>query len=142
MAEVIGILGICVESISLSKSLVKIVSRLKAAPNELFALANEVSNVSGILQDLRDTCDDIEAKFNLESSPSLNSLLHQVNEILARIRDHLRRWMTLGQHGDSWHVGRRERILWLRERRHVIELQKSLKVTREDLTLALGANAR
>ena len=141
MAEALGIISLCVEGISITRSLVKLIHSLQAAPNELLALANEVSNLNFILQDVRDTF-QFRSTTNLDKGNSIPRLLSQASSKLEEVRTILSRWTRLSPHGDSWHIGRRERFLWLKERSHVIELQSSLKVIRADLSLAMEANTK
>ncbi|KAL9076252.1 MAG: hypothetical protein Q9157_003716 [Trypethelium eluteriae] len=139
MAEAIGIISLCVEGISITKSLVKLINSLQSAPNELLALANEVSNLNFVLQDIRDTF-QFRSTVNLDKGNSIPRFLIQASSKLEEVRAVLSRWTRLSPHGDSWHIGRRERFLWLKDRGHVIELQTSLRVIRADLSLAMEAN--
>ncbi|KAI9660165.1 MAG: hypothetical protein M1821_001517 [Bathelium mastoideum] len=139
MAEALGIISLCVEGISIAKSLVKLISTLQAAPNELLALANEVSNLNFVLQDIRDTL-QFRGTENLDKGNSIGRLLDQASRKLEEVQTSLTRWTKLNPHGDSWHIGRRERFLWLKDRGRVVELQTSLRTIRADLTLAVEAN--
>ncbi|KAL9085994.1 MAG: hypothetical protein Q9165_007356 [Trypethelium subeluteriae] len=139
MAEALGIISLCVEGISITKSLVKLINSLQAAPNELLALANEVSNLNFVLQDIRDTV-QFRSRVNLDKGNFIPHFLIQASSKLEEVRAILSRWTRLSPHGDSWHIGRRERFLWLKDRGHVIELQTSLRGIRGDLSLAMEAN--
>ena len=141
MAEALGIISLCVEGIFVTKSLVKLINSLQAAPNELLALANEVSNLNFVLQDIRDTF-QFRNEVNLRAGNFVPRLLAQASNKLEEVRTILSRWTRLSPHGDSWHIGRRERFLWLKDRSHVIELQTSLKAIRADLSLAVEANTK
>jgi hypothetical protein len=140
MAEPLAIVAVIQTGLHVAKLLTKIVQDLRGAPDELLALSNEVWNLNLVLDDVQElektkTSDGASAcKFD-----AVKALLYQARIKLDILSTMISQWGRLSPWGDLFHMGRRDRFLWLKEKDRVIQLQKDLREIRSNLSIAISS---
>lgn len=140
MADPFSIIAVTATGLSVAQSLTNLIKDLGGAPDELLALSNEVWNLKLILDDVQ----ELERGSNRPSArklDSINALVYQARIKLDILSSLITQWGKLSQWGDSFHIGRKDRFLWLKEKGRVIKLQSELRELRSYLSIAVGAQA-
>ena len=136
----LSILQIAETAGSVARKLSQIIKNLREAPNEVLALSNELWNLQIILEDWRGIQQDLVGRLPESTSKKDvgGALLFQARIKLDELNNLVRQWGKLSQYGDSWNMGRRDRFLWLRDKKHVVHLQGALRELRSNIIAATG----
>ena len=124
----------------LAQKLTQIIKDLAHAPEELLALSNELRNLQMVLQDCPASRTHIPAPnpaSTIDRGPE-DVLFFQVQVKLDEINGLVNRWGRLNPWGDLWSMGRRDRFLWLKEKRRVIGLQAAMRELRSNIVAVIG----
>ncbi|MCJ1456758.1 hypothetical protein MMC28_007123 [Mycoblastus sanguinarius] len=137
MADPFSIIAVTASSLKVAQLLSKLIKELRGAPDELLALSNEVWNLKLVLDDVQEA----ERSSNgptLRKLDAINALVYQAQIKLDELSTMSTRWGRLSQWGDSFSMGRRGRLLWLKEKGRVIKLQSEPRELRFNLSMAVG----
>ena len=117
MADPFSIIAVTQTGLSVAQALTKLIQGLRSAPDELLALCNEVWNLKVVLDDVQ----ELESRYNAPSAHKLDAvhaLVYQIRIKLDALSSLTAQWGRLNQWGDSFSIGRKDRLSWLK-RRHV-----------------------
>ena len=137
MVEVFGCIAVAETALRLAVNLGRLIKALKAAPNEILALANEINNLKLVLDSVRQA---LSGDLRTRPIPSIEPLLFQTSIRFEEVDKLVSRLGQLGPYGSRWNIRTWERYVWLRERDRVAALQTNLKDLRSNIALALGAS--
>ncbi|KAL8884365.1 MAG: hypothetical protein Q9215_007564 [Flavoplaca cf. flavocitrina] len=140
MAEPYGILAVCTTSFKVAQALHGLIVRLREVPNELLALSNEVCNLKFVLDSVQKAINDDE-RSGASKLPNVGPMLFQARVKLDSLDNMISKWAKIDTWGDSVHIGKIDRLFWLREKTKVWELQKQLRELRQGLCVLLGAGS-
>ena len=138
MADPLAIVAATDTAIKVAKKLTRCLRDIHDAPDELLALSNETWKPKLVLDDVQ------ELKANVDSLSSnrfdtLHALVHQARLKLDELNTMMAQWGALSQWGDSFDMRKRDRWLWLKNKKCVLRLQGELRELRSDLSVAVGA---
>ncbi|KAI4235995.1 MAG: hypothetical protein LQ349_002811 [Xanthoria aureola] len=140
MAEPYGILAVCTTSFKVAQALHGLIVRLREVPNELLALSNEVCNLKFVLDSVQKAMHDDE-RLGASKLSNVGPMLFQARVKLDSLDNMISKWAKIDAWGDSVHIGKIDRLFWLREKTKVWELQKQLREVRQGLCVLLGAGS-
>ena len=138
MANPYGILAVCTTSFKVARALHGLIVRLREVPNELLALSNEVCNLKFVLDSVQKAMHDNERSGASQLS-NVGPMLFQARVKLDSLDNLIVKWAKIDAWGDSVHIGKMDRLFWLKEKTKVWELQKQLREIRQGLCIVLGA---
>ena len=140
MIDPFSVLEVADTAGSVSKKLTHIIKSLSEAPNELLSLSNELWNFQIVLEDWRQAQQDQSRGITepAKEKDAGRALLFQARVKVDELNNLVNQWGKLSQWGDSWNMGRRDRFLWLKERKRVIQLQSTLRELRGNIIAAIG----
>ena len=140
MVDPFSIIQVTDTAASVAQKLGQIIENLAEAPNEVLALSNELWNLQIVLEDWREMQRDLVGRLTETTSRKDvgGALLFQARVKLDELNNLVSQWGKLSQWGDSWNMGRRDRFLWLREKKRVVQLQGALRELRSNIIAATG----
>ncbi|KAL8941725.1 MAG: hypothetical protein Q9211_001701 [Gyalolechia sp. 1 TL-2023] len=138
MAEPYGIISVCTTSFEVARALHGLIVRLREVPNELLALSNEVCNLKFVLDAVQKAMHD-NGKSGAPPLSSVGPMLFQARVKLDSLDNLVSKWAKIDAWGDSVHIGKLDRLFWLKEKAKVWELQKQLREIRQGLSVLIGA---
>ncbi|EKG17698.1 hypothetical protein MPH_05147 [Macrophomina phaseolina MS6] len=134
MADPVSIVSLTIQVVGIAKRLGELIKIIHDAPEELLALSNEVNDLSIVVGCFREALPDEEDDLSHIPLSRAKSDLDGINLMLQR-------WGRVSAAGDSWHIGRFDKFLWLRERKKVNQYQQRIRETRANLSAMVGAKA-
>lgn len=137
MADPFSIVAVTETGLKVAQLLTNIIKDLRDAPDELLALSNEMWNLKLLLDDVQ----ELERSSDERSAGKLDAvkaLVYQTRIKLDKLSTMTTQWGRLSPWGDSFNMGRRDRFLWLKEKRRVTKLQNELRELRFNLSTAIG----
>lgn len=138
MADPLAIVAATATAIKVAKKLTKFLRDIHDAPDELLALSNETWNLKLVLDDVQELKVNVDSLSSQKFDP-LHALVHQARLKLDELNTMTAQWGALSQWGDSFDMRKRDRWLWLKNKRRVMILQGELRELRSDLSVAVGA---
>lgn len=132
--SIIALTGACYAG---AQSLQQLISSVRSAPDELLALSNEICNLKFVLDEVKVAV--LESKdLSSKELSALCVILIQARAKYNELDALMAKWGKLGPWGDSWHMGRLDRFLWLRDKKKVCDLQREMREIRTNLLVVLG----
>ncbi|KAI9687300.1 MAG: hypothetical protein M1822_002343 [Bathelium mastoideum] len=138
MADPFGISASVITSLQLAKTLHSLIVKLKNTPAELLALSNEVCNLKFVLDAIQEVVQE-RCEEGLQSFDRLGPILFQLRVKFEQLDIMLARWIKLDQWGET-QPKTFERVMWLKERSKVWDLQRQFRELRLNLSILLEAN--
>ena len=140
MADPFSIISIAGTAASVAQKLSQLIKNLAEAPSEVLALSNELWNLQIVLEDWRETQRDLVGRHDEATGRKDvgGALLFQARVKLDELNSLVSQWGKLSQWGDAWNMGRRDRFLWLREKKNIAGLQGALRELRSNIITATG----
>lgn len=137
MVEVIGCVSVAETALRLAVKLGRLIKDLKAAPDQLLALSNEICSLKVALDSVRHA---LSGELHTRPVPGIEPLLFQTSIRFEEVEKVVSRLGQLGPYGSKWNIRTWERFVWHREKDRVATLQANLRELRNNITLALSAS--
>lgn len=137
MADPFSIIAVTETSFGVAKFLTNIVKDLREAPDELLALSNEAWNLKLVLDEVKEMERNLE-KPSASKPDAVQALIYQTRLKLDMLNTMVAQWGRLSPWGDSFNMGRRDRFLWLKQKRRVIKVHGELRELRTNLSTAIN----
>jgi len=126
MAESLAVIPLVVEALKLGKKLEEVLRTCRKAPSEILALGNELTELSLVMS-------EIDAAKEAGSSP-LHQILNRAESQLKALETLIGMFPMTGQS-----KSRRNRLKWVRARKHALALQDEIRTTKGNLSVLLAA---
>lgn len=138
MADPLGCVAVTETGLKLALAVGKLIQALHDAPDELLALSNELCDLRLTVERVRQATSNTAHPSEL---PGIGPLLFQARIRFEEAERILTRLGQLGPYGTVWNLNTWERILWQKEKKKVVVLQKQLRAIRSNVSLILGTHS-
>ena len=137
MIDPVSIIELVHTAGTVAGKLAQVVKSLVEAPEEILALSNETWNLQLVLESWSEKRRSSTSQ-RVDKSDIEQALFFQARVKLDDLSELVGRYGRLNQYGDSWNMGRRQRFLWVKEKKRIIKLQSTLRDLRCNIIAATG----